>query len=230
MNEVLFFGEILLCFVSVVIAEKAFGKYGLFAWVAIASILANIQTAKQIDLFGFSVTLGTVMFASIYLATDVLVEKYTFEDSKRAVYIGLCSTVVYLISMTLCCLYNPNMFDYVSPSMSTVFSFAPRICISSVVMFFLSNLADVHLFNSFKKRDGSTKLWKRNNIATIVCNCTENFLFIFGAFLGIYTARECLIIAINTCIVEVIVALLDTPFLYLAVYNKKGEASDETNY
>lgn len=221
LNEILFFIEIVLCFSTVVLMEKKFGKYGLFAWVALASVLANIQTAKQVNLFGLSVTLGTVLFASVYLSTDILVEKYSFEDSKRAVYIGLCSTLIYMVAMLLCCRYVPNSFDYVSPSMLTVFSFAPRICISSVIMFFLSNLIDVYIFHSFKMVDGNKKLWKRNNVATIVCNCTENFLFIFGAFFGIYAFKECLVIALSTCVIEIIVALLDTPFLYVAVRDRK---------
>ena len=221
MNELLFFIEILACFTGVVLADKLFGKYGLYAWAAIASVLANLQTAKQVDLFGLSITLGGVLFASVYLSTDILTEKYSFEDAKRAVYIGLCSTIVYLVSMVICCRWIPNSFDYVSPNFNVVFSFAPRICISSVVMFFISNLFDVQLFHKLKEIDGGKKLWKRNNISTIVCNCTENFLFILGAFLGVYSFRECIMIAISTSIIEIVIALLDTPFLYLAVGKKE---------
>jgi uncharacterized integral membrane protein (TIGR00697 family) len=114
----------------------------------------------------------------------------------------------------------PNEFDFVDSSFNTAFSTVPRICISSVTMFFLSNLLDVHIFHKFKEVDGNKKLWKRNNIATIVCNCSENFLFILGAFLGVYSIRECLLIAISTSIIEIIIALLDTPFLYFAVRRK----------
>lgn len=221
MNEVLFFIEIALCFSGVVFAEKLFSKYGLYAWVALAAILANMQTAKQVNLFGLSITLGGVLFASIYLCTDILVEKYSFEDSKRAVYIGLFSTIVYLVSMEIFRMWSPNAFDFVSDSFNVAFSVVPRICISSVIMFFLSNLLDVHLFHKLKELDGGKKLWKRNNVATIVCNCSENFLFIFGAFLGIYSIKECLLIAVSTSVVEIIIALLDTPFLYLAVKGGK---------
>ena len=223
MNELLFFVEIICCFTSVVLADRLFSKYGLFAWIAMASILANLQTAKQVDLFGFSITLGGVLFASIYLATDILTEKYSFEDAKRAVYIGLCSTVVYIVSMFICCKWIPNSFDYVSGEFNLIFSFVPRICISSMVMFFISNLADVHLFNKFKQKDGNRALWKRNNISTIVCNCAENFLFIIGAFLGVYSFQECLIIAAGTSVVEALIAVLDTPFLYAAVKHKDKE-------
>lgn len=221
MNVLLLLFEILCYFSLVVVFDKFFGKYGMYAWVAIASILANLQTAKQVCVLGLNISLGGVLFSSIYLATDILVEKYTFEDSKRAVYIGLVATLTYLVSMYVCCLWTPNMFDYVSAEMNAVFQFSPRICLSSVVMFFLSNLLDVHLFHSFKQADGNKKLWKRNNVSTIICNCSENFLFIMGAFLGIYSFSECIMIAVSTSIIELIIALCDTPFLYFAVKNKK---------
>ena len=49
-----------------------FGKQGLIAWVAIGTIIANIQVIKTVEIFGISATLGNVMFVSIYLATDIL--------------------------------------------------------------------------------------------------------------------------------------------------------------
>ena len=39
-------------------------------------IIANIQVIKTVEIFGISATLGNVMFASIYLATDILNDIY----------------------------------------------------------------------------------------------------------------------------------------------------------
>ena len=64
MNELLFLVEMILVFVMVVLAKKFFGKQGLFIWIAIASILANIQVTKSINIFGISATLGNVLFSS----------------------------------------------------------------------------------------------------------------------------------------------------------------------
>ena len=50
----------------------------------------------------------------------------------------------------------------------------------------------------------------------VLCNCLENFGFISLAFLGIYDIRTIFTIAISTSIIEVVVAILDTPFLYLS--------------
>ena len=47
MNTVYLFLEILICFSAVVLIGKLFGKNGLIALVGIASVLANIITAKK---------------------------------------------------------------------------------------------------------------------------------------------------------------------------------------
>lgn len=85
-----------------------------------------------------------------------------------------------------------------------------------MVMYFISNFADVYLFEKLKERSGGKRLWLRNNVSTILCNCLENFGFIGLAFAGIYDAKTILTIALSTSIVEAIVAVCDTPFIYIA--------------
>lgn len=216
MNEILLFVEIAIMFGLLILAKKFFGKIGLFVWIGIASILANIQVTKSINILGLSGTLGNVMFASNFLATDILSECYGKKEAKKGVYIGVFSIIVYLICTQLSLLFLPNDIDIAQGSMNTLFALAPRICISSLLMFFLANLADVYVFETLKKKFDGKKLWLRNNISTILCNCLENFGFVFLAFLGVYSIQDVLGIAISTSIIEIIIALCDTPFVYLA--------------
>lgn len=75
-------------------------------------------------------------------------------------------------------------------------------------------------------------LWLRNNLSTIVCNCLENFGFIGLAFWGIYDVKTIMTIAISTSIIEMCVAVLDTPFLYMAkaITEKKNGKDNNTNF
>lgn len=221
MNEILLVIEIIVVFSLVLISKKLFGKTGLFAWMAIASIIANLQTAKSVDFFGLNATLGTVMFASTFLTTDILSECYGVKESKKGVYIGLFSVITFLVCTQMMLLFKPNGLDMANSSMHTLFGLTPRICISSVIMYFLANMADVYLFEKLKKKFNHKKLWLRNNISTIVCNGLENFLFVMVAFIGVYSFKDVLIIGLTTTIIEVVVALCDTPFLYLAKKIKK---------
>lgn len=220
-NELLLFIEIITVFTLLLLTKKLFGKNGLICWVAIASIIANIEVTKSVNIFEISATLGNVMFASNFLATDILSECYGKKYAKQAVGIGIFAVVVYIVNMQISLLYSPNNIDIAHTSMESLFSLAPRICIASVLMFALSNIADVLMFERLRAKFNGEKLWLRNNVSTITCNCLENFGFVFLAFYGIYDITSLLIIAVSTSIIEIIIAICDTPFLYIAKYKMK---------
>lgn len=217
-NELLLFFEILITFSVLIIITKVFKKEGLLSWIAIASILANIITAKNVDAFGMTYTLGTVMFASTFLATDILTELYGKEWAKKGVFIGMLGTLCLILFTQISLLYVPSSIDYADPSMRVLFSLNFRISLSSLIMYFISNMLDVYLYDFLKLKCNDKYMWLRNNVSTILCNTLENFFFMFGAFLGIFDVKSILIMAISTSIIEIIVGLCDTPFLYLAKY------------
>lgn len=223
MNVVLLFIEIFCTFGSVVLMNKFFGKYGLLAWVPIASILANIMTAKTVDMFGLSSTMGTVLFASTFLATDILTENYDFKYARKAVFMGMFGTLFYIVSSQIAIRYIPSAFDYAHDSMVTIFSLSLRISISSIIMYFIANMADVYLYDKLRSRMSGKYMWVRNNVSTILCNCLENFFFMLMAFLGVFDFRTVLIMALSTSVIEIIAGVCDTPFLYIATKWKNME-------
>jgi uncharacterized integral membrane protein (TIGR00697 family) len=215
-NELLFVLEIVLVFGSLLLVKKFFGKYGLIAWVPIVAILANIQVCKQIDLWGLSATLGNVLFASSFLATDILSECYGKDTSKKAVYAGIGFMVFFLIISQITLWFMPNDFDTAQASLEGLFTLSMRTTACSLVMYALANVADVWLFHKLKDIMHGKKMWFRNNVATITCNCLENFGFIFLAFYGIMDISDLLSISLTSCAIETVIAILDTPFLYIA--------------
>lgn len=220
MNFVILLVEVAFVFASLIACKYLFGKNGVIAWVPVATILANIITAKNADILGLSTAIGTVMFASTFLATDILNECYSPKDAKTAIKLGLVSNVILIISTQIALLYIPSEFDYAHEAMKTLFSLNLRISIASAVMYYVSNMADILLFNAIREKTAGKMLWLRNNVSTILCNCLENFGFIGLAFAGVYDFQTIIVIAASTSIVEAMVALLDTPFLYLAKHIK----------
>ena len=207
--------SLIVTFFSVVLAEKFFKKEGLFVWISISTIIANILVCKNIDLFGFTTAIGNILFASNFLATDILCEKYTKEDGKKAIIMAACSVVVFIITMQIALLYIPSSDDISHESMKTLFSLNLRVSIASLVMFVVSNMMDIYIYNKIKEKVEG-KMWLRNNVATIVCNSLENYLFSFFAFVGIYGIGIVFQIATVASVIEIIIAICDTPFLYLA--------------
>ena len=221
-NETLLIMAAILTFSCLVVMNRVFGKAGLFAWAALVPVLANILTAKQITVFGLDATMGTVLFSSMFLCTDIMSEIYGHKEARRAAYIGIAAVCGYIVVTQTALLFVPNDFDYASGAMETIFATSFRISLASLACFAIANMADVFLFDWLKKKFPK-HLWLRNNVATIACNVIENFVLMFISFYGIFTAAECVQLAVATSVIEVIVCVLDTPFVYIARKWKHGD-------
>ena len=215
MNILLGFIDIIVIFSIVVLIEKIFKKEGLYVWISMAIIFANIIVSKTINIFSFTSSLGNVLFASIFLATDIMSEKYSKEDAKKAIYISVFSAVAFIIIMQLSLAFVPDKSDMVNDSMNTLFKLSIRTTIASIVMYFISNMVDIQIYSKLKEKYPN-KLWLRNNVSTIISNCTENFFFTTFAFIGIFDISTIVSIALTKTLIEIVVAICDTPFLYIS--------------
>ncbi len=216
MNEILWFLFALVNFVLVLGIYKLFGKTGLFAWIAMGTVLANIQVTKTIELFGLTATLGNIMYGTLFLVTDSLNEKYGLKDAKNAVYIGFVSLIAMVIIMQMALLFTPHAEDFASDSLNTIFSLMPRIALGSLTAYILSQLLDVHLFQKIKEKLPSDKLlYVRNIGSTMVSQFVDTLIFVPIAFLGTHELSIVISIFITTYIIKLLVAVLDTPFVYI---------------
>ena len=143
-NVLLIFINILVTFSIVLLIEKLFKKEGLYVWGAIALIMANILECQTIGLFnGFTSTCGNVLFASVFLATDIMNEKYGAEHSKKAIRLAVFAMISFTIIMQIGLLFQPDVTDMAHDAMKTLFSLNLRITISSIIMFYISNNLDI---------------------------------------------------------------------------------------
>lgn len=225
MNELLFFITIFINFIGVTLFYKLFKKAGVYTWIGIATIVANIEATKCVDMFGLSLTLGNVVYSTVFLATDILSEMYGGKEARKGVGIGFLAMLVFTLVTQVDILFVPNSQDLVSESMKTIFSFMPRFCIASMVTYAITNTLDTYLYDWIRKLLPADKfLWVRNNAATLISQLVDSFLFTILAFTGIYSFGFMVELSLTTFVMKFIVAILDTPFLYIA---KKISIKDE---
>ena len=214
-NIILGFISIVITFSILVLIEKLFKKEGLYVWISIATIIANILVCKSINVFGLETCIGNVLFASSFLATDIMIEKYGSKESKKAVILAVISQIIFIIMTQFALLYTPSSVDVSNESMKMLFSVNLRVSIASLLMYFVSNMFDIYLYEKIRKLVPN-KLWLRNNVSTIISNCLENYIFTFIAFIGIFDIKTIIISASIASVFEMIIAICDTPFLYIS--------------
>lgn len=217
-NELIWVLFALTNFVLFMIMYKLFGKMGIFFWIVLATILANVQVVKIIPLFGLEASLGNILYGTIFLGTDVLNEMYGKKDAKKAVYLGFITLFVFLILMQFALWFSPHINDVAQGSLLTIFGFAPWIVLGSVSAFIVSQMFDVYIFQWIKHKLPENKyLWIRNNGSTFVSQLIDTLIFVPIAFLlsGYLSFDSVVGVFISTYLIKLLVAALDTPFIYL---------------
>lgn len=215
-NELLWIGLLIFCFVMVMVAYKLFGKIGLYVWTAIAVILANIQVMKTIEIFGLVTALGNVVYSSLFLVTDIINENHSQKDAKKAVWIGFFVLISMTVIMQITLLFIPDKSDILSEHITAIFSFMPRIAFASITAYLISQFHDVWFFARLKQKFGTRRLWFRNNVSTMTSQLIDNIVFTLIAFIGIFSWTIILQIFLTSILLKFVVAFCDTPFLYLA--------------
>lgn len=229
MNELLLIASVVFIFGAVLLAYKFFGKTGLVCVSAMATVLANIEALVLVKAFGMEQTLGNVLFAATFLITDILSECEGKKEADKAVWLGIFSSVFFLVLSQSWLVYVPSDSDFVTPAMKTVFSNTPRMIISSLVVYAISQFFDVWLYHKWwkftEKKFGDKRkfLWLRNNGSTLISQIANTLLFTLFAFWGTYDAKTLVSIFISSYVIFVFTSLIDTPALYLArrIHDKK---------
>ena len=238
-NITLWFVMLIVNFGFILYFYKNYGKNGLYAYIPITIILAQIQVNKTIEIGGMSSTLGNIMFASSFLVTDILSEKYGIKAAAKGAKIGLMSNITATILLQVSVAFEPSATDYSQIAMKTLFGPLSRFTAVGLIGYWISQNIDIHLFEQIKKRFPENKyLWLRNNGSTILSQFVDTAIFTYLAFylsfdilgfsyVGFYDFNTCLEIFTTTYLMKIVIATFDTPFLYLAKKMHSGGTLSE---
>lgn len=221
MNVLLLLVTLLLAFALVVLSCRFAGKTGLFAANVLLTVLANIEVVIIIRAFGVEQTLGNILFAATFIASDAISEIYGSREARRSVLMSLCASAFFLLLTIVWTHYIPSENDWAMPAVQTIFSITPRLMLASLAVYAVSQLLDVRLYQLCweftSKRSGSREshLWFRNNISTIISQAINTVLYTLLAFGGLYEWSTIWQIMLSSFIIFTILSLLGTPVVYL---------------
>lgn len=224
-NEILWIIFLITDFGLALIAIYFFGRKALFVIIAVDIVVCNIQVLKIIEIFGMVATLGNILYGSIFLATDLLGEAFGKKEAQRGVWLGFFALLFMTISMQFALLFQPHESDFISQSLQNIFGLVPRVAFASIVAYLTSQLHDVWAFHFWRDKTKGKHLWLRNNASTLVSQAIDSVVFVLIAFYGMFETNILTSILLTTYFIKVIVALLDTPVIYIGrwVLNKHHE-------
>ena len=233
--EITWFIFLIISFSCVLILLKFFGEAGLYIYTTVAIIAANIQVLKVVKFpfFENPIALGTILFASTFLCTDILAEYYGTKSAKKNILLGFVGFLLMTILMLFTLAFKPlneitaginyNWALPIHGDLKSIFMPFPIFFGASMIAYLSSQFFDVWFFDRISKLTSKKFLWLRNNFSTIISSLIDNTIFSIFAWiifkpdpLDFKTVLFTFIL--GTYILRIFIALFDTPFMYLAKY------------
>lgn len=179
-SEFLLVLEVLLSSVSILLLLKYFGKVGLYLYGALATVLANYAVLKASP-FSFSsepIALGTGVFASVFLVTDILNEKWGKEAAQKMVVLSFISMLLMTGFQLLFWLYPvAPSYENIQDAFDKIFMPLPKLFVASLMAYFFGQFVDIYVFVGIKKMTGDKWLWLRGALSTTLATFLDNFIF-----------------------------------------------------
>lgn len=197
------------------ILGKRLGVEYPVALVSSLVVMANIF-ANKIVMFGpFTVSAGVIVFSMTYFITDIISEHWGPQMARKAVWSGFYSGAILILSTYFVVNWTPAVYAIeMSEMFEKVFALTPRIVIASFIAYVISQNHDIWLFHYLKRKTNGSHMWLRNNVSTISSQAIDSTIFVFIAFYGVFPIGP---LILGSWTVKVLIALLDTPFLYATI-------------
>lgn len=183
-------------------------------------IISNITASKLYDLsiFGLEliVPVGTVLFCFSFLATDVISEVWGRSHALFVVFLGLVARILAAVFFVVA-ISIPGVETWSNQeAYASILGASSRILTAGIVAYLVASVIDAYVFHFFReKHKGRNLLFIRNNISTFTAHLIGATLFVVIAFYGILPTEKLIQIIMGNMLIKWIVALIDTPLIYM---------------
>jgi len=175
------------------------------------------------DFFGiytFKISVGILPYPITFLITDLISEIYGKKKANQVVKVGIFAS---FFSMAIIYIANEVPAIDTSPIgdelFTKVFGLSPIAVLASMIAYLFAQFIDIRIFHFWKDYTKGKHLWLRNNFSTFTSQFIDTLtvLLLLCSF-GVLPWDIFYSLLISGFLFKVLIALLDTPILYLTVY------------
>ena len=171
-------------------------------------------------LFRFEVSVGILPYPITFLITDIISEIYGKKKANQVVVTGIFASF-FSVLIVLIANYTPATdWSPVNDALYTkVFGLSPIAVMASMMAYLFAQFIDIRIFHFWKQKTEGKHLWLRNNFSTFSSQFIDTFTVVLLLTLFDVLSWDVFgSLLLSGFLFKVVVAMIDTPFLYAAVY------------
>ena len=194
---------------SLVVSNLIFQKF--FYWYPLDMSLFGVRL--------FELSVGILPYPITFLITDLISEIYGQKRANEVVVAGIFAS---FFSIGILLVASTVPATPTSPidktTFTQVFSLSPLAVLASMIAYLSAQFVDIRIYHFWKELTQGKHLWLRNNFSTFASQIIDSATVILLLCLfGVLPWSLFWGLTLSSIVFKVLVAAIDTPFLYLFV-------------
>ena len=214
MNTIYLIIELVICFIGIILLYAKYKLEGLYSYLIITAIITTIMSLKTIDFYNFSLNIGLIPYITIFIVSNIIIQKKGTEEIKKIILILLTtSTFSYIIILLSCKLESSPINIFMNKSFDNIFIDSARIYFANIVTTLYMLFLNSKLYYYLKKE--KNKIIISNIFSSVIVQFLATIIFILLAYAITTPMTDIIAKMIIRYIISLIVMFLGTIVIYI---------------
>jgi queuosine precursor transporter len=195
---------------------------GIVAMFVTCLITANITAVKLMDIRGFILPAGIIIFPLSYLFGDILTEVYGYAKSRQVIWLGFFCNLIAVAAIWLGQVIPAASFWDGQAAYERILGYTPRLLLASFLAYLVGEFTNSYVLAKMKIATRGRWLWMRTIGSTLVGQGVDSVVFMVLAFIGTIPLSGLISAIITQWVVKSLYEAIATPLTYWMVNFLKG--------
>lgn len=212
--------ELITCIIFILFLYKKYTSLGLYIYTIVSMILTCLMSLKTITIYDYDLNLGIIPFVTIFIVSNILIQKKGPEEMKTHLLVILSTTILsFIILLLVSLMASSKIALFTNASYDNIFDNSIRLLFASIVTMLYSLILNNKLYFYLKRMKNN--IFISNVFSTIIIQFIASILFGIIAYTFVKDTIDIIKLIMVRYLLSLVVGLIGTIPIYITKYIKE---------
>lgn len=212
--------ELIACIIFILFLYKKYTSLGLYIYTIASMILTCLMSLKTITIYDYDLNLGIIPFVTIFIVSNILIQKKGPEEMKTHLLVILSTTILsFIILLLVSLMASSKIALFTNASYDNIFDNSIRLLFASIVTMLYSLILNNKLYFYLKRMKNN--IFISNVFSIIIIQFIASILFGIIAYTFVKDTIDIIKLIMVRYLLSLVVGLIGTIPIYITKYIKE---------
>lgn len=212
--------ELITCIIFILFLYKKYTSLGLYIYTIASMILTCLMSLKTITIYDYDLNLGIIPFVTIFIVSNILIQKKGPEEMKTHLLVILSTTILsFIILLLVSLMASSKIALFTNASYDNIFDNSIRLLFANIVTMLYSLILNNKLYFYLKRMKNN--IFISNVFSIIIIQFIASILFGIIAYTFVKDTIDIIKLIMVRYLLSLVVGLIGTIPIYITKYIKE---------